>query len=114
MIDLTDNKIPFGLLTPEEQEHLQNWPHGVEWYLYYGSWEDNPPPAWIKSITYRTKPAPVTKVNWANDYGDDDFGIWHPSRERADDVTPTGFPRIAVIRREWTEGQPPKYFTEEV
>ena len=33
-MDLTDNKTPFGLLTPEEQEHLRNWPHGVEvWRL---------------------------------------------------------------------------------
>lgn len=53
---------------------------------------------------------PQTKIEWMNDYGYAN-GSWHCSREKAD--IHSGDKRIAVIRREWTEGQPPKYFTEE-
>lgn len=64
-MDLTDNKTPFGLLTEEEQEHLRNWPHGVEWYGY-DRWADCASLAWVLSRAYRTKPAPkpapVTEV----------------------------------------------------
>jgi len=48
---------------------------------------------------------------WANDY-DQDTAAWQDSREEADEFA--GKDRIAVIRREWIEGQSPQYFTEEV
>jgi hypothetical protein len=54
---------------------------------------------------------PKKQVHWANDYGYG-FQNWWPTREDADDNTRN--PRIAVIRREWVEGQLPQYFTEEV
>ena len=54
---------------------------------------------------------PEKQVHWANDYGDFP-GHWSDSREDAD--AHAGPDRIAVIRREWVEGQPPQYFTEEV
>jgi hypothetical protein len=50
-------------------------------------------------------------MQWANDYGDFP-GHWNESREDADDKA--GPSRIAVIRREWVEGQLPQYFAEEV
>lgn len=54
---------------------------------------------------------PKTNVQWANDY-EEIFGCtWHDSREEAD--ANAMWDCIAVIRREWTEGQPPEYFTEE-
>jgi hypothetical protein len=37
-IDLSDNKVPFGLLSKDEQEHLRNWPHGLIYYEGGGSW----------------------------------------------------------------------------
>lgn len=53
---------------------------------------------------------PKKQVQWANDYGSY-TGDWGDSREGVD---VTGDPeRIAVIRREWVEGQPPQYFAEE-
>jgi hypothetical protein len=57
--------------------------------------------------------APEKRVHWANDYGDINWvGYWNDTREDADEIGGNG--RIAVIRREWVEGQPPQYFTEEV
>ncbi len=54
---------------------------------------------------------PKKQVQWANDYGYS-FQNWWPTREAADDNA--GSARIAVIRREWVEGQLPQYFAEEV
>ena len=61
---------------------------------------------------YDVHDLPTTTVQWANDFGHDGFGEWHDSREEADEASDND--RIGVIRREWTEGEPPKYFTEEV
>lgn len=54
---------------------------------------------------------PKTKVHWANDY-EHSVVSWYDSSEEADMCCGKG--RIAVIRREWTEGELPKYFAEEV
>lgn len=54
---------------------------------------------------------PKKQVHWANDYGYG-FGFLHATREEADESAYCV--RIAVIRREWVEGQPPQYFVEEV
>jgi hypothetical protein len=56
---------------------------------------------------------PTKKVQWINDY-DTILPIngWYSTRKYADDNARNG--RIAVIRREWVEGQLPQYFTEEV
>ena len=56
-MDLSDNKTPFGLLTPEEQEHLRNWPHGVQMYRGQIGWIDSGRIAWAYSSTntYRTR-----------------------------------------------------------
>jgi hypothetical protein len=56
---------------------------------------------------------PKKQVHWANDYGDNVFGgYWYRTRTDADALAADY--RIAVIRREWVEGQLPQYFTEEV
>ena len=56
---------------------------------------------------------PKKQVHWANDYGLDSVSCWYSSRHQADRVADIPS-RIAVIRREWVEGQPPQYFAEEV
>jgi len=56
---------------------------------------------------------PKKQVHWANDYADAAWSIWYDSRRHADMGADEPF-RIAVIRREWVEGQLPQYFTEEV
>ena len=55
---------------------------------------------------------PKKQVRWANDYGEFPRGSWFHNREEADNSTADR--RIAVIRREWVEGKPPQYFSEEV
>jgi hypothetical protein len=55
---------------------------------------------------------PQTQVHWANDYGRFPGSDWCDSREEADNNA--GSLRIAVIRRELVDGQPPQYFAEGV
>ena len=61
----TENRIPFGLLTKEEQEALKAWPHG--WEAYIGpNWDPVLKPSWTHYIAYRGKPAPLVPdyINW--------------------------------------------------
>ena len=51
-------------------------------------------------------------VHWKNDYGHIVGDDWWDTREKADKCASDN--RIAVIRREWVEGQLPQYFTEGV
>jgi hypothetical protein len=55
---------------------------------------------------------PPKQVQWANDYGKNRGNIWYDTRAEANDNAAGD--RIAVVRREWVEGLPPQYFTEEV
>jgi hypothetical protein len=56
---------------------------------------------------------PTKKVQWINDYGTIlPINNWYSTRNDADIYARNG--RIAVIRREWVEGQLPQYFTEGV
>jgi hypothetical protein len=55
---------------------------------------------------------PQKQVQWANDYGKNRGNIWYDTRAEANDNAAGD--RIAVIRREWVEGQLPQYFTERV
>lgn len=54
----TTNRIPFGLLTPEEQAILKEWPHGWQ-MLDLDGWSDRAHPTWSLHIAYRGKPAPA-------------------------------------------------------
>jgi hypothetical protein len=65
----------------------------------------------LDEIVAMEENTPKKQVHWANDYGDS-LGDWHDSREDADGWSADQV--LAVIRREWVEGQPPQYFTEEV
>lgn len=64
-INLDDNKIPFGLLSKEEQEHLHHWPHGVMvWEPATGVWSRTNlagfyPNYVSRYAVYRTIPASV-------------------------------------------------------
>jgi len=79
--DVTTNRIPYGLLTPEEQATLKAWPH--DWKFHNPVWEDGGwvscgfTPSWIKSFVYRGKPAPKVTSYWFNIYDGDRIGtIW--------------------------------------
>jgi len=72
--DPTTNRIPYGLLTPEEQATLKAWPHGWEFFYWeIKEWEPYDP-AWFNSNVYRGKPAPKVKSYWFNIYEGDEVG----------------------------------------
>lgn len=83
--DPTTNRIPFGLLTPEEQDALKAWPHGWEiyesadrvWRAYDGK------PSWFREKLYRGKPEPKVTSYWFHVYeGPKLGGLWF-SKEAA-------------------------------
>lgn len=78
--DPTTNRIPFGLLTPEEQATLKAWPHGFEVCSGATSWmlHCSELPTWYKALVYRGKPAPKVTSYWFNLYDGDTVGqIWN-------------------------------------
>jgi len=76
---------------------------------WIAAWTDHG--KWIAQ-KYDLHDLPKKQVNWLNDYGEYPEAFWCNTRQGADYVAHIG--RIAVIRREWIEGQLPQYFTEEV
>jgi hypothetical protein len=73
--DPTTNRVPYGLLTPDEQEVLKAWPHGWEYYLFDG-WCPLQNPEWVSDTVYRGKPAPVTVSYWEAIYPTGPTGFW--------------------------------------
>ena len=80
--DVTTNRIPFGLLTPEEQATLKAWPHN--WKFHNPAWEEDGwvscefTPSWIKNYVYRGKPAPEVTSYWFNIHRGNTIGhVWN-------------------------------------
>jgi len=81
--DPTTNRIPFGLLTPEEQATLKAWPHGWEILMLDHLRGEIVTPYWINRAIYRGKPAPKVTSYWFHVYeGPKLSGIWS-SKEAA-------------------------------
>jgi hypothetical protein len=72
--DVTTNRIPFGLLTQEEQATLKAWPHDWEYWNCFGAFWDVCNPTWCSSGIYRGKPAPKVTSYWFNLYDGDRIG----------------------------------------
>ena len=66
----TTNRIPTGLLKPEEQAALKSWPHGWECFASSCGWSSRDNPMWSAHLVYRGKPAPVVKSVWFNRHHD--------------------------------------------
>lgn len=81
--DITTNRIPYGLLTPEEQVTLEAWPHGWEVHTRGHVWDEIKIPFWANSNIYRGKPAPKVTCYWFNIYKGDAVGIIWSSKESA-------------------------------
>jgi hypothetical protein len=65
--DPTTNRIPFGLLSEDEQTALIHWPNG--WEAYKGcEWVSIASSNWGESVVYRGKPKPVVTSVWHNIY----------------------------------------------
>jgi hypothetical protein len=76
--DVTTNRIPFGLLTQEEQATLKAWPHG--WELFYWEIKEWKPydPTWFNGTIYRGKPASKVKSYWFNIHSGNTIGyVWN-------------------------------------
>jgi hypothetical protein len=76
--DVTTNRIPYGLLTPEEQATLKACPYGWEYYsLMNGAWA-RCDPRWDEDAVYRGKPAPKVKSYWFNIHSGNIIGhVWN-------------------------------------
>lgn len=68
--DPTTNRIPFGLLTNEQQAALKSWPHGWECFTSSCGWSSRDDPMWSAHLAYRGKSAPVVTSQWFNRYPD--------------------------------------------
>ena len=76
--DPTTNRIPYGLLTPEEQATLKAWPHGWEILMLDHLRGEIVTPYWVNRAIYRGKPAPKVKSYWFNIHGGDYIGhVWN-------------------------------------
>lgn len=84
--DPTTNRIPYGLLTPEEQATLKAWPHGWEFFEpHKKTWLDCEfKPSWIWDLLYRGKPAPKVTSYWFNIYNGDRVGNMWSSKGAAE------------------------------
>ena len=81
--DVTTNRIPFGLLTPEEQKELKAWPHGHEVLLKDRVWVKIDTPSCGVDVVYRGKPAPKVTSYWFNVYPEGYTGIRHATKDEA-------------------------------
>ena len=99
--DPTTNRIPFGLLTDDEQNALIHWPHGFEHYHHSG-WDHMDQPSWINPSVYRGKPAPVVESIWFNVYPYGPSDLFTSSREKVDEFADPD--RIAVLRIDTCNG----------
>jgi hypothetical protein len=99
--DPTTNRIPFGLLTPEEQDMLQAWPHG--WQAYKGcEWVSITSSNWNESVVYRGKPAPKVKSYWFNIHRGNQIGhIWNSQADASYHATTDG----VVMRMDICNGE---------
>jgi len=75
--DPTTNRIPWGLLTPEEQEALMSWPHGWDLYSVANKqWVEPTLNIWVSTGVYRGKPAPKKITYHCNVYCDNVGASW--------------------------------------
>jgi hypothetical protein len=101
--DPTINRIPFGLLSEDEQTALIHWPHG--WEFYSGpsdTWKDIEKPIWYRDYVYRGKPAPVVTSQWFNVYPQGPTANGKSKRETSDEFANED--RIAVLRIDTCNG----------
>lgn len=101
--DPTTNRIPFGLLTPEEQKTLQAWQHGWEFYYDNNFWRYVEDPSWIEEVIYRGKPAPIVHHAYVNVYKSGNTGLPYSNFTQA--LENRGEGRIATLRIDTVNGK---------
>ena len=78
MIDLSNNRVPFGLLTKEEKKALKT--HTGGWLTYLPNnpvWQPAPHPSWLASTVYRTVSPPKREERFVVWDGDGDICEHH-------------------------------------
>jgi hypothetical protein len=105
-------KVVIAVRTPAEECPFVGWYEDKDGKIFNATWTDDGAfaPYWPESTLDLFDP-PKKQVHWANDC-DTTTSSWYETRSQANRIA--GDNRVAVIRREWVEGQPPQYFTEEV
>ena len=102
--DPTTNRIPFGLLSDDEQTTLINWAY--DWEHYDGRyWHTTLAPNWCGRTVYRGKPAPVVVTTWTPIYENGCTGFAHESLGEARVGVP-GMGLVGVLRLDITDGVP--------
>jgi len=103
--DPTTNRIPFGLLSEDEQTALIHWPNG--WEAYKGcEWVRIASSNWSESVVYRGKPKlPVVVTTWTPIYENGCTGFAHESLGEAR-VGVAGMGLVGVLRLDITDGVP--------
>lgn len=99
--DPTTNRIPFGLLSEDEQTALTHWPHGFEFW-----WEDkwdHVIPCWENDTVYRGKPKPVVTTTWSPIYSNGRVGFNYHSHEEAVDAANSEL-LVGILRLDITNG----------
>ena len=104
--DLTENRIPQGLLYPEERKRMEAWEHG---WTYF-EWDTD---EWVRLPeghalcgTRIHRAIPERETVWANVYSTEFGNVLinaYDSREAADSAT-TASRRIAVWRTTYDKG----------
>ena len=102
--DPTINRIPFGLLSEDEQTALIHWPHG--WEYYWDGWCPIQYPEWVSDSVYRGKPAPVVKTVWSPIYNSGGTGFSYASYQAAIDAADKSIDLIGVLRVDIANGVP--------
>ncbi len=100
-IDLTENKIPFGLLSEEEQEHLKHWPHGLLYYEGGVEWWHLGMDEMEDYYTYRTIPAPVEPERETAWFVYDDTCGMVKMKDRKDTINYLSFTKSFAFRVEY-------------
>jgi hypothetical protein len=98
--DPTTNRVPFGLLSVNEQKTMKAWPHGWEYYLL-DEWRSIDLSSWCWNVVYRGKPAPVVTSVWQNIYVRGACESLSKSRESADKHSGG---RIGILRIDTCNG----------
>lgn len=97
--DPTTNRTPFGLLTTEERQALQSWPHGWEMFDR-GDWMSCSDPLWNQYTVYRGKSGPVVETYFCNVYNPRCCFGFHDSYDdavRMADTESIGIIRIEIV-----------------
>lgn len=106
--DPTTNRIPFGLLSEDEQTALIHWPHGCEiwWEDKENNWGFIVEPQWQHNCIYRGKPKPpVVTSTWTPIYSNGCTGFAYDSPNEAK-VGVIGVGMVGVLRLDITDGVP--------